>query len=289
MRVTLGSLALAAVLAAGAPAHAASWQDLWATRDQQGEQLLRAGKAADAAARFHDPRLRAYAELEAGHFETAAHELAAFSDLDSQYNRGNALARAGQLQAALQAYDAVLARDPQHRDARHNRDLVARALARRDPTSEGDEEQEAAADQRGRAEQGTGSPSDDDTRRQGERRSQTASPTAQPQGDSDAGGADSQEGAQRDAALAASLRHESRAGQRAPSASMAQRLASGSAAPSDTPSIDEADGGTSSPRPKSEEALALEQWLRRIPEDPEGLLRRKFLIEHLLRQQGATP
>ncbi|HEY2591010.1 MAG TPA: hypothetical protein VGI35_05410, partial [Steroidobacteraceae bacterium] len=43
------------------------------------------------------------------------------------------------------------------------------------------------------------------------------------------------------------------------------------------------------PPPKSEQALALEQWLRRIPEDPGGLLRRKFLIEHMERQEGSEP
>jgi Ca-activated chloride channel family protein len=38
--------------------------------------------------------------------------------------------------------------------------------------------------------------------------------------------------------------------------------------------------------PGSEKQLAQEQWLRQIPDDPSGLLRRKFLIEHMLRQQG---
>src|SRR3546814_5608114 len=37
--------------------------------------------------------------------------------------------------------------------------------------------------------------------------------------------------------------------------------------------------------PKSEQQLAEEQWLRQIPDDPGGLLRRKFMIEHLMRQQ----
>ena len=41
--------------------------------------------------------------------------------------------------------------------------------------------------------------------------------------------------------------------------------------------------------PLSERQLAEEQWLRRIPDDPGGLLRRKFLIEHLIRQQGTQP
>lgn len=39
-------------------------------------------------------------------------------------------------------------------------------------------------------------------------------------------------------------------------------------------------------QPPSEQSLALDQWLRGIPEDSADLLRRKFLIEHMMRQQG---
>jgi len=38
--------------------------------------------------------------------------------------------------------------------------------------------------------------------------------------------------------------------------------------------------------PRSEQQLSQDQWLRRIPDDPGGLLRRKFMIEHLMRQQN---
>jgi hypothetical protein len=41
--------------------------------------------------------------------------------------------------------------------------------------------------------------------------------------------------------------------------------------------------------PPTEQQLAQEQWLRRIPDDPGGLLRRKFMIEHMLRKQGDQP
>jgi len=38
-------------------------------------------------------------------------------------------------------------------------------------------------------------------------------------------------------------------------------------------------------KPSSEAAIALDQWLRQIPEDPSGLLRRKFMLDHLRREQ----
>ncbi|MEZ5577180.1 MAG: VWA domain-containing protein [Candidatus Competibacteraceae bacterium] len=39
---------------------------------------------------------------------------------------------------------------------------------------------------------------------------------------------------------------------------------------------------------QSEDRQAMDQWLRRIPDDPAGLLRRKFMLEHLRRQQQAA-
>jgi Ca-activated chloride channel homolog len=42
-------------------------------------------------------------------------------------------------------------------------------------------------------------------------------------------------------------------------------------------------------QPRSEQALALDQWLRGIPDDSGELLRRKFLIEHMMKQRGNEP
>jgi Ca-activated chloride channel family protein len=44
--------------------------------------------------------------------------------------------------------------------------------------------------------------------------------------------------------------------------------------------------GATGTKPLTEQQISQEQWLRRIPDDPGGLLRRKFMIEHMLRQQN---
>ena len=38
---------------------------------------------------------------------------------------------------------------------------------------------------------------------------------------------------------------------------------------------------------QDEKQQAVQQWLQRVPDDPGGLLRRKFLLEYQRRQQGA--
>ena len=95
------------ILLAGS-AQASSWSDLWYRRDQQGQQAFQAGDSKRAAELFADPRRQAYAELQSQQYAAAAKRLEPFADADSQYNQGNALAKSGDLQAALNAYDGAL-------------------------------------------------------------------------------------------------------------------------------------------------------------------------------------
>ena len=321
-----------------------AWSDLWRTPDQQGQALLDAGQAAQAADRFQDPRHRAYADLQAGRYEDAAKLLAPFTDAQSEYNRGNALAKAGQLQAALAAYDAALKQTPADKDIRHNRDLVERALRRRrqSPRSssrngrQGGQsggaqgQQQSSTGQRGGSgsqQSGGSSQQSGGTSQQsgagGQQSSgggQTAangsqagsnqaansgqgdprqSGTPQTGGGYDSGTSKETPGqAQRDAAAAAALARERR--QRGSAGDMAQSPGSQqsgtSAAPREAGKAPEAGSllgeGTRSPKqkPESERQLALDQWLRQIPDSPAGLLQRKFLIEHMMRQQdGDNP
>jgi Ca-activated chloride channel homolog len=305
-----------------AGAAATAWDNLWRTPDQQGQALLDDGKAAQAAARFHDPRRRAYAELQAGGYQQAAQLLAPFSDARSEYNRGNALADSGQLQAALMAYDAALKQDPSDRDARHNRDLVERAMRKQRQSAPS-----SSSGSRGRGGQRTGASGQRQPRgadgqhggagsqQSGARGSQSpgggtaangsqaaghagnsGQKTGAPQatGANGAGARDSAGQARRDAALAAALARQHKpggAGDNRPSqgAQQAGRPGPGSNGAGQPHGTDDlVAGGTRTPqqKPETEQQLALDQWLRQIPDSPAGLLRRKFLIERMMRQQA---
>lgn len=334
----------------------AAWSDLWRTPDQQAQAMLDAGAPAQAAARFHDPRRRAYADLEAGQYQEAARLLQPFTDAESEYNRGNALAKTGDLQAALTAYDAALKQAPADKDIRHNRDLVERAL-RQQPQSPqssprdgkqggqnaGPARREQQSGQSGAGQQGGGaaaqsgasSQSGDHGAKSGDRGSESGdresqgsghgsqpgdrgSPSAGGQlasngsgnsngansGASSATGSDSGDTprgagqAQRDAAAAAALAREQQRQQRGQTNDASQTPGSSrSGAPEppqkDARAVPDAQdlvaGGTQNPKqkPETERQLALDQWLRQIPDSPAGLLQRKFLIEHMIRQQGS--
>ncbi|HEY6517508.1 MAG TPA: tetratricopeptide repeat protein, partial [Steroidobacteraceae bacterium] len=269
------------VLAAGAPS---VWSDLWRTPDQQGQALLDAGQPAQAAERFHDPRRRGYADLEAGRYDTAAKQLAPLNDAQSEYNRGNALARSGNLQAALTAYDTALKQAPADGDIRHNRDLVARALQqqRQSPQSsspkggQGQPQQQPKGQQHGKSgsrQSGSGSQSggggqtaSNGSQSGANRPDNGAQQHAVANGANTSAEAPGQ--AQRDAAQAAALARAQR-----------ERGAAGNKAQSqgqDAQRNGLLAGGTRTPKqqPETERQLALDQWLRQIPDSAAGLLQR---------------
>jgi len=323
-----GLLACPTALASGV---SAIWSDLWRTPDQQGQALLEAGQPAAAAARFHDPRRRAYADLEAGRDPQAAKLLAPFTDPESEYNLGNALARAGQLQQALAAYDAALKQAPADRDIRHNRDLVERALRqqRQSRQSQGQQgghgsssgQQQSSGQRGGSGSRRSGSGSQQGGGRTASNGSQsgagqsgnTGAPqsgqggnpqgSGTPQSASAYSSGSSKEAsgqAQRDAALAAQLAraqqqrhgHDSSNGnmgrtQGSQTNSASKSGSQGTTNQSDTGSLLAGGARTPKQKPETEKQLALDQWLRQIPDSPAGLLQRKFLIEHMMRQQDS--
>lgn len=288
-------------------AQASSWADLWYRRDQQGQRALQAGDSKRAAELFADPRRQAYAQLQSAQYAAAAKRLEPLADADSQYNRGNALAKSGDLQGALGAYDGVLKHADLEaslrRDTQHNRDLVARQLQ-----AQRDQRQSSAGRQPPPKGKENGKPQSGESKDvSGDSGSSTPPATAEsarppPSGSSSQSSpAQAKAGdGQRQANGAPQSTHDENASSpRQPSGEKAagrqasvgrQEQSPGSASRSGTDQLNSrpAEIGDSS-RPQTEQQLALEQWLRQIPDDPGGLLRRKFMIEHWMKQQQVQP
>lgn len=98
------------------------WNNLWKTRDQQAQRLMNQQQFSKAKATFDNPDWKAFAAFRAKQYQEAAQLYAQLKNND--YNRGNALAHAGQLKAAIQAYNKALATNPNDNDALYNRKIV---------------------------------------------------------------------------------------------------------------------------------------------------------------------
>ena len=242
------------VLPFPAPVEASLWDDLWRNHDQQAERLLEAGEAEDAAALFDDGEWRAVARYRAQDYAGSAAEFAERGDTRNLYNLGNAMAMQGELESAIDAYEQVLELEPDNDDAAYNLDLV-KSLK---------DQQQQQQEQQGDQQQSTENPG----------------------GDSEQSGAESQQGEQGTAGSADSEgepqeNDSSEAGEEEMSEEDLEALrqelerAAQEAQPGEEPQqMSEAE--LAQLRQQQEQQQAMEQWLRRIPDDPGGLLRRKF-------------
>ncbi|UZT76729.1 VWA domain-containing protein [Ectopseudomonas chengduensis] len=237
------------------------FDDLWLRPDQQGQRLLQAQRPAEAAQRFVDPQWQGKAFYEAEDYAAAAERFAKGDSAADHYNRGNALAKAGELEAALDAYEQALERQPELAAAQHNKALVEEALRQRENqqqsgSGDSDEQQEPANEQPEASESSAGQPAESNTAQPAKPGSTGEnSERSETQGSANGAGEDDVQ----------------------PSTGSETLDDAEPVAPPRT----EADLGTA-----AERRQALEQWLRQIPDDPAELLRRKFWYEQQQRQDS---
>ncbi len=250
---------LLAVLAPLPHAQAIEGQELWQRPDQRGSEALQAQEAARAAELFESPEWRSAAQYRAGQFEESAASLANVDSTLGHYNRGNALARAGQLPAAIASYDRALELDPNHEDARYNRDLLQQYLED-NPQEQQPQDQEGQQGEQGDSDQASQSGEQQEGGQGGDEQQGEQGEEGQ-SGESEAtDGADDAQSEGEPQAEDSSSR-SANAGEQA-----ADEAAADAAGPEEVEQW------------ASEQAA--EQWLRRVPQDPGGLLRRKFLYQY---------
>lgn len=262
---------VAVISVAPAPrAQAFEWEGLWLRADQRGYEAFEAERAAEAARLFENDEWRAAALYRAGEFEESAASLTGLDTVTANYNRGNALAKAGKLEQAIAAYDRALELDPEHADARYNRDLLEQFL------EDNPQQQQQQPQQNGEQDEQQGQ-NDFEGDSQGASTSEQPSDQTQPNDQSgeqsaDSGGTpqdgeESDDGDRGDEQLAGNdeqnaQEDESESGEDESQGDEPQQFAS----------ADDLEEWASD--------QAADQWLRRIPQDPGGLLRRKFLYQY---------
>ncbi len=99
---------------------AMTWADLWQRPDQQAATLLKDHQAKQAAAKFQNKQWQATANYRAKDYPAAAKEFGAENTATGYYNQGNALALAGKTDAAITAYQKSLTLQPKSSDAKYN-------------------------------------------------------------------------------------------------------------------------------------------------------------------------
>ena len=223
------------------------WIDLWKTKDQQAAEAFADENHELAASLFEQNGWRGAANYRAKNYESAIASFSTTDTADGHYNRGNALALAGNLPEAIAAYDVAISRDPEHADAIYNKEIVERLL----------EEQES---EQGENQEGENQENQSEQNSQSESQEQNQNSENQDQ-ESQEGNEEQQQNEQQNEAPEEQESSESNSEQNTPSESSNEEF---------------------------EDQQALEQWLRRIEDDPGELLRRKFRYQYRQRQLNGT-
>ena len=275
------------------PAYASGWSSLWQRDDQRAQQAMDANQPQLAAKLFTDPQWRAAADYRAGNYQAALDNLKGINSAEADYNRGNALAKLGRLQEAIQAYDAALKHDPELGDASYNRNLVEELLKKQQQKKQ----QNQAEKQQNQQEKNNQQPSSkNDQQKKSAGQSQQTPPKS------------AQGNQQPDQKSGQSKPNQGEAGKQKPDAGQQQgntENKAGSQQQNKASQKQAQDQAQSQPQAAKQHAVpsgsaqaaadaqtqrkqlqqADEQWLRRIPDDPGGLWRRKFLYQYKQQQQ----
>ncbi|NOX09404.1 MAG: VWA domain-containing protein [Gammaproteobacteria bacterium] len=242
------------------PAQAIDWDQLWLREDQQAQRLLDAGQPEQAAQQFQNPQWRASAYYKAKDYEASLEALKGLDSAEDLYNRGNALAQLERLPEAIQAYDEALKKQPEMPDALYNRELLKKQM----------QQQEEQKKQGKKDKQDAGEGSDEQSGEQ-----QDSDQERQPDGDKPV---------QKDQNKRSESSDNQKDNESEPDQTQ-QESDQSSEEDSEQKERRQENKLTETSSEHDESKQATEQWLRRIPDDPAGLWRRKFLYQYQQQKQ----
>ena len=269
------------------PAHAFEWSDLWKNQNQRGETALKKGDVKLAADLFNNPQWKAAAQYKAGEYEKSAESLKGIDNAEANYNRGNALAKAGDMQGAINAYDRTLELNPDHEDAKFNKQLLEKAQ------QEQEKQQQDNGQNSGQNNDQNNDPNNKQNNEQKENQnseSESSSNDSQPDSSeqnrqNSTNNADKQINNSQNQSQDGESQSEQQNNQdnKKPSSDDAK-----SASKND--SDKQTDNEQANDKQNSQQAIneatpnleqqQTQQWLKKIPDDPGGLLRRKFKYQY---------
>jgi len=269
--------------------YAINWQDLWLNNDQRAQRAYHNNDTEQAAKQFQNKRWRGAAEYKNGNYQAALED---FSNTENPqaidyYNSANAHAQLQQFEQALKAYEQALKIDPNLSDAAFNRDMIKKLLEQQnaqnqDPQQGENQEQDKSQDQQQSAnEQGSkndSSPDNSEANQNANNQQQSG------QQDTPEPNEEQREQAQKSAQQDDTQKEQAQKDQQsAEQAQKEQQSQQAEASADDTPL--EANAAAQDTQKTEEQQQALNQWLRKIPDDPSGLLRRKFEYEFRKRRK----
>ncbi|MEH6709707.1 MAG: VWA domain-containing protein [Paraglaciecola polaris] len=291
------------------------WDDMWQTKDQQGQLAFNQNNFNAATEHFNDPMWRGTAAYKAKDYATALDAFQHATGAQARYNEGNALAQLGEIEDAIKAYEEALAIDPNYQDALTNKTLLEKQKQEQENQNSGDQQDKSQqSEDQDKSEQDNEQNQSQD--QQGDSQQQENQEPEQNQSqknDSQQSTENSQSGPNDTSADAQDKQQQDKQGNQPPqspdeqqnnedqSQSSAQQekeqqaqSAQTAGDPQETKSEDQQQAqGSQAPQELTDEQKEnmqrMQTLLNRVPDDPAFLLKRKMQIENQQRRQQRTP
>lgn len=251
-------------------AMAFDWDDLWLNKNQQAMRALNSEQPELASELFDNKEWKAAANYRKGDFAAVEELLNEQEDTRSTYNRANAMAKQGRYEEAIEAYDKVLDSQPEHEDAIFNRDLIKKELEKQQQqqsdSDQKSDEQSEQQQQDSESEQQQSENNQQESDQQEDSEQKQSSQKEQEQQDNSEQQQDSEE--------------QQKSEQEREEEQEQQNQQAEESGDKEEQEQEQAQASTQEEKELDEEQQATEQWLRRIPDDPSGLLRRKFKYQY---------
>lgn len=284
------------------PAMAFGWQDLWSNKDQQASSLMQNKDYTKAADLFEDKEWKAAANFRAGKYKEASEN---FSDENAEglYNKANALAHMGKLDEAIASYEEALKKQPQFADAKFNLDLLKKLKDKQQQqqqqeSNKNKDDQKNQNQQQNQDNQQSQSDQNQENQNGGEKQHNSQNNDSEKQSDKQQANEnkseDAKNGQQANKGNNDSEKNQSQnlSSKKPEDSDKQQNMQNVQQAQQDKQNATKQDnehkkgqvGDKLYSEEYKEERQAMEQWLRRIPDDPGGLLRQKFLLQHRMQE-----
>jgi Ca-activated chloride channel family protein len=270
---SLGIIVFTSVFASPSMVMAFGWDDLWLRPDRQASKLFEQGETKQASELFENDEWKGAAAYRSGDYQQAIDQFSKQDNPRANFNRGNALAFAGRLQDALKAYQQVLSDDPQHQDAQFNKELIEELLKKQqkkqqqNKQNKQDKKKQQQRDSSGNQDQSAGDPEQKPEAEKNEsdkQQSKDSQDKMNEQKNEDEKDKRNQEDEKDEFA-------DKQNNQKSADQSKQQNIAAN-------------ENSDLTPEERSRQQN-MEQWLRKIPDDPGRLLRNKMKREYQRRSK----
>ena len=284
------------------------WQMPFMNDNQEALNSYQRGKYKDAVNKFNDEAWKASSLYKSGDYEGALNAFRSIPGPESLYNQGNALAKLGKLEDAIKKYDQALSEAPDFDDARTNKKIVEDLLKQQQQQNQEQNQNENGDDGEQSDSQDNGQDSSDSPNS----KQQSGDQNNQEGSNEQNGQQDDNEGQQSDQSQANDEQQSGGDNSQQPDDSEMNSQNESSDSQQQNAEQEESDQGDSAQAQKDEqqaeqeahamqgqeteltdaekeELQRMESLMRRVPDDPAFLLKRKMQLEAQKRQRQRMP